>query len=73
MSMTKNQNWDEICRRMWEDSREEEYFASMEQQDETEIDWFPDYRLAHDGFSEIGLDFATEFFAADLADDEIPF
>lgn len=69
MSLTKREYHDEICRMMWDDSREEEYFASMEEPDETEIDWFSDFRLAHDGY----LEFDEPSFSMDFSGEDLPF
>lgn len=45
---------------MMGDPDEEAYYASMEAPDETEIDWFPDYRLGHDGYEEFICDLCGE-------------
>ncbi len=67
MSWTKNFYHDEI-NHFLDDHSEEEWFEAMEAQDETEIDWFDDFRLAHDGYSETdSFDFDGELI------DDLPF
>lgn len=54
MSITKHFYWQEICAN-YAEFDEAEYFAGFEEIDETQIDWFPEYRLASDGYEEIEL------------------
>jgi hypothetical protein len=88
MSMTKTQNWDAICA-MTEGFDEAQYWLMPYQLvDETEINWFSDSRLAHDGYQEFecqlcggfnDVDFPhsacheQERAWAELADSDLPF
>jgi len=59
MSMTKREFHDEICE-MYGNTDEAEYWVIPEM-DETEIDWFSDFRLAHDGYGEFDkVTFSTD-------------
>ncbi len=69
MSMTKNFYHETICA-MNLRIDEESYFHSFSPEiDETEIDWFADYRLAHDGYLEDDSTIPKEL----IIDEEIPF
>lgn len=70
MSLTKSYFWNEICANN-SDAEEAEYQAWLdwrEEQDEKEINWFPEYKLAHDGYEEIEPESPRI-----LIDDDIPF
>jgi len=45
------------------------WFECLEDLMEEEIDWFEDFRLAHDGYCEID----EPIFSSDISDDDIPF
>jgi len=69
MSMTKTQYWEEICTMTGDFDEAEYWLLPYQLVDETEFDWFSDFRLAHDGYSE----FDEVTFSTDFSDDELPF
>lgn len=66
MSMTKREFHDEICA-LAGDFDEAEYWA-FPPVNECAIDWFPDRRLAHDGYGENEASSPANF-----SDDDLPF
>jgi hypothetical protein len=87
MSMTKTEFWEEICAMTNFDEREF-WLMPYELTDETEIDWFDDFRLAHDGYQEFRCQLCGGFNIvdaehsechdrerawSDLADEDLPF
>lgn len=68
MSWTKNYYHEQICALMAHDEDEEQWYFYQETQDETQIDWFPEYRLDFRGYEEIAQPVETV-----LSDEDLPF
>jgi len=65
MSLTKHHFWEEICA-MNDDFDEREFRLEPEAADETQIDFFDDYKLAHGGYEEIQAEEIPVFDDEDL-------